>query len=295
MSWSRRQTLVPYAFLLPSFVALIIVFFVPMISTVVLSMYGDRVAGQSEFIGLDAYSRVLSSTYFPHVLRVSALWTLGNVIFVCGLGLASALMLDRRFAGRAVARALFILPWAIPYVAAGLIWGWMFDYEFGILNYLIVGSGLSDTKMDFILACPSAFYSLVGVSIWKLFPLGTVMFLAGLQTIPNEYYEAARVDGAGQVQSFLHVTLPGLRNVSIMLILLITIWSFGRTFTIIFLLTEGGPAGCTETIVVRSYLEAFKFFHIGVASAIGVVVLLISLLFSVLYLWFAYRREVSNG
>jgi multiple sugar transport system permease protein len=121
------------------------------------------------------------------------------------------------------------------------------------------------------------------------------MFLAGLQTIPDEYYEAARVDGAGPMQCFWHITLPGLRSVSIMLTLLITIWSFGRSFAIIFLLTEGGPAGCTETVVIRSYLEAFKFFHLGTASAIGVIVLLISLAFSAVYLALMYRREGADA
>jgi ABC-type sugar transport system permease subunit len=210
------------------------------------------------------------------------------------VGLATALMLDRKFPGRAAARALVILPWAIPYVAAALIWGWLFDYEFGVLNFLALSTGLVDHKLNFLLACPDALISLTGVSIWKLFPLGTVMFLAGLQTIPAEYYEAARVDGAGSLQCFWYITQPGLRSVTIMLTLLITIWSFGRAFTIIFLLTEGGPAGCSENIVIRSYLEAFKFFHIGTASAIGVIVLLISLVFSVAYLAVMYRRGLAS-
>src|SRR5262250_1652015 len=116
------------------------------------------------------------------------------------------------------------------------------------------------------------------------------MFLAGLQTIPVDHYEAARVDGAGPIQSFRYITLPGLRNVTIMLTLLITIWTFGRAFTIIFLLTEGGPAGCSENIVIRSYLEAFKFFHLGTASALGVIVLVISLMFSLVYLGIVSRQ-----
>lgn len=233
----------------------------------------------------------MASPYFSRVLATSILWTVGNVVFVLAIGMASALMLDRRFPARSVVRALFILPWAIPYVAAALIWGWMLDYEFGVLNYLAVATGMAAHKLNFLLGCPDALISLTGVSVWKLFPLGTVMFLAGLQTIPADYYEAAKVDGASALQTFRYVTLPGVRNVTIMLTLLITIWTFGRTFTIIFLLTEGGPAGCTENIVIRSYLEAFKFFHIGTASALGVIVLAISLVFSVSYLAFVYRSD----
>jgi multiple sugar transport system permease protein len=287
---SARLALTPYLFLLPSFVALAVVFFYPMLRAVMLSVYSNTVGTLGQFVGLAQYDAVLSSAYFPRVLRTSVLWTAGNVVFVWGIGLATALILDRRFPGRAIARALFILPWAIPYVAAALIWGWMFDYEFGVLNYLVHATGISSSKINFLLACPDALVSLTGVSIWKLFPLGTVMFLAGLQTIPAEYYEAAKVDGAGPLQTFWYITLPGLRNVSIMLTLLITIWTFGRAFTIIFLLTEGGPAGCTENIVIRSYLEAFKFFHIGTASAIGVIVLAISLVFSIAYLAVAHRK-----
>jgi multiple sugar transport system permease protein len=223
------------------------------------------------------------------------LWTVGNVVFVLGIGLTTALLLDRRFPGRAAVRALFILPWAIPFVAAALIWGWIFDYEYGVLNYLLRTTGVVDHKINFLLGCPIALASLTGVSVWKLFPLGTVMFLAGLQTIPAEYYEAAKVDGADLLQSFHYITLPGLRNVSIVLTLLITIWTFGRAFTIIFLLTEGGPAGCTENIVIRTYLEAFKFFHIGTASALGTIVLAISLAFSLAYLAFMHRSRPAHG
>jgi multiple sugar transport system permease protein len=294
-SWHLREKLVPYAFLFPACLALAVVFLYPMISAVAISFTDGGIGPAARFVGLEQYRRVLTSDYFANVLWTSALWSIGNVAFVWAIGLCTALLLNRNFAFRPVARTLLILPWAIPYVAAALIWGWMFDFEFGVLNFFIQSTGLTDQKLGFLLACPDALISLTGVSVWKLFPLGTVMFLAGLQTIPDEYYEAARVDGAGPMQCFWHITLPGLRSVSIMLTLLITIWSFGRSFAIIFLLTEGGPAGCTETVVIRSYLEAFKFFHLGTASAIGVIVLLISLAFSAVYLALMYRREGADA
>ncbi|MDK1493710.1 sugar ABC transporter permease [Sinorhizobium sp. 7-81] len=288
--YQKREALVPYAFLLPSFLALAVVFFYPMIHAIVISFYSNNIGSAAHFIGLQNYREVIASDWFPTVMRTSLFWTVGNVIFVCGFSLAIALMLDRKFPGRGLVRALFFLPWAVPYVAAGIVWGWMYDYEFGVLNYLINAIGLASNKVNFLTACPSAFYSVGALSIWKLVPFGTVMYLAGLQTIPSEYYEAAKIDGAGPIQAFRHVTLPGLRGVTVMLTLLIAIWSFGWSFTAIFLLTEGGPAGCTETIVVRSYLEAFKFFHVGTASAIGAIVLLLSLTFSAAYLALVYRK-----
>src|SRR5437762_4383922 len=153
LSWSTRQAITPYLFLLPSFIALALVFFYPMIHAVVLSFFANTVGPRlGRFIAFDQYVAVISSDYFPRVLRTSVLWTVGNVVFVWAIGLATALMLDRRFPGRAVARAMFILPWAIPYVAAALIWGWMLDYEFGVLNYLVRATGLADHKISFLLA-----------------------------------------------------------------------------------------------------------------------------------------------
>ena len=293
---SQRESRNAYLFLLPTFAALAVVFFYPMARVVVLSLFSNTMGGaRGTFVGIDQYATIVGSAYFPRIIRTSILWTAGNVVFVWAIGLATALMLNRDFPGRPFVRALVILPWAIPYVAAALVWGWLLDYEFGVLNYIALATGLVDHKVNFLLACPDALISLTGISVWKLFPLGTVMFLAGLQTIPGEYYEAAKVDGAGPLQTLWHITLPGLRNVTIMLTLLITIWTFGRAFTIIFLLTEGGPAGCSETIVIRSYLEAFKFFHIGTASALGVMVLLISLVFSIAYLLVVQRRQRAGG
>jgi multiple sugar transport system permease protein len=295
LSWARRERIVPYAFLGPTLAALAVVFFFPMLEAFRMSLYEiGMAAGAQRFVGLRQYERVLTSPYFGKILVTSVVYTVGNVVFVWSIGLATALMLHRPFPGRAVARAMVILPWAIPYVAAALIWGWMFDYEFGVLNYALTTLGVFKQKVNFLTACQPALASLTGVSIWKLFPLGTVMFLAALQTIPEDHYQAARVDGAGRVQCFRYVTLPGVRNVSVFLTLLITIWSFGRSFTVIFLLTEGGPAGCSETVVIRTYLEAFKFFHPGTAAALGVLVLLISLAFSLCYLWIMYRTEAPR-
>jgi multiple sugar transport system permease protein len=291
LGWAKADRLAPYAFLAPTMVALTIVFFLPMVEAFRMSFHEIGMGVGERFVGFGQYKRVVTSAYFGNILLTSVIYTVGNVIFVWSIGLATALMLHRPFPGRAVARALVILPWAIPYVAAALIWGWMFDYEFGVLNYALTSLGLIGQKLNFLTACGPSLASLTGVSIWKLFPLGTVMFLAALQTIQEEQYHAARVDGAGAVQCFRYVTLPGVRNVSVFLTLLITIWSFGRSFTVIFLLTEGGPAGCTETVVIRTYLEAFKFFHPGTAAALGVIVLVISLFFSICYLWMMYRAE----
>lgn len=271
---------------------LIFVFFFPMLTALWMSLHtGGLGLYGGQYTGLSEYGVILTSPDFWNAAKNSAFYAAGNLVGVLGCGLVAALTVRRRFPGVGVARALLITPWAIPYVAAALIWGWMFNYAFGVLNYLLHQLGIVRGGVGWLIGCPSALWSLTGVSVWKLFPLATVMFLAGLQTIPVDLYESAWVDGAGWLASFRHITLPGIREITVILTLLITIWSFGRAFTIIYLLTGGGPGGCSETLVIRTYLEAFKFFHPDTGAALGTIVLVISLAFSIVYLRMAYREE----
>ncbi|MEI8703457.1 carbohydrate ABC transporter permease [Mesorhizobium sp. ISC15] len=252
-------------------------------------MSNDISPGGSTFVGFRNYSDVISNKYFYNALAISAIYTAGNVILVWIFGLAGALLVHGDFAGRWFFRCALILPWAVPYVATALIWSWMFNYEFGVLRYLT--TEVAGTAPDFLNGNPYALMSVTGVSVWKAYPLGMVMLLAGLQSIPKEQYEAAVVDGAGPVSQFFHVTLPGLKTVSIFLMLLVGIWSFGRAFTIVYVLTAGGPARGTETVVIQAYHEVFRFFHPGTGAALATIILAISLLFSAIYLAILYRSE----
>lgn len=265
-------------FLGPCIVSLIAVFLVPTVQTFNMSLHADTMGGSPAFVGLDNYLAILGHRDFTTLMTTSVLYTLGNVVFVWGLGLGIAILLNERFPGRAFVRALFIVPWAMPYVAASLIFSLLFNYDTGVLNYilsLVSGGALS---IEYLTACPNALFSLTGISIWKLLPLGIVMMLAALQSIPESHYEAAHIDGANRLQRFWYITLPGTRATTVMLTLLMMIWCFGRSFTAIYLLTGGGPAGCSETIVLKSYLEMFQLFHPGTAAALGVGVLVISVL-----------------
>lgn len=290
LSWSRREQLTPFLFLLPCVIALIVVYFYPIFEAVKTSFESDDISSSaSTFVGLKNYQDVIASKYFYHALSISTIYTVGNVVFVWIVGLAGALLVNGNFPGRWFFRCALILPWAVPYVAAALIWSWMFNYEFGVLRYLTTAA--VGAAPDFLSQNPYALMSVTGVSVWKAFPLGMVMLLAGLQSIPKEQYEAALVDGAGPVSQFLHVTLPGLKTISIFLMLLVAIWSFGRAFTIIYVLTGGGPARGTETVVIRAYNEVFRFFHPGTGAALATIILTISLVFSAVYLAILYHSE----
>ncbi|MER8604884.1 sugar ABC transporter permease [Mesorhizobium sp. M1233] len=290
LGWRRREQLTPYLFLLPCAVALTVVYFYPIFEAIRTSFESNDISpGGASLVGFKNYSTIIHSKYFYQALEISALYTIGNVVLVWIFGLSGALLVHGEFAGRWFFRCVLILPWAVPYVATALIWSWMFSYEFGVLRYLT--AEVAGVAPDFLNRNPYALMSVTGVSVWKAFPLGMVMLLAGLQSIPKEQYEAAVVDGAGPISQFIHVTLPGLKTISIFLMLLIGIWSFGRAFTIVYVLTSGGPARGTETVVIQAYHEVFRFFHPGTGAALATIILTISLVFSAIYLAILYRSE----
>ncbi len=293
--WRGLGTGLPAAFFLaPCLIALALVYLYPTLRTFQMSVMSDAMGRSPTFVGLSNYARIFADPTLPRLLTTSVIYTVGNVAAVWAIGLGTALLLNESFRGRSIVRALFIIPWAMPYVAASLIFAWMLGFDTGILNYMLrtLSGGLLEA--EFLTACPDALVTLTGISIWKLFPLGTVMMLSALQTIPESHYEAARVDGASSWQCFRYVTLPGIRSTSITLTLLMMIWCFGRSFTAIYLLTGGGPAGCSETIVLRSYTEMFQGFRPGTASALGVGVLVISFVCAAAYLWFVRSMEARR-
>ncbi|CAN7743189.1 carbohydrate ABC transporter permease [Mesorhizobium sp. LjNodule214] len=290
LSWSRREKLTPFLFLLPCAIALAVVYFYPILEAIRASFESNELSSNgTNFVGFRNYSQIISSDYFYRALFISAIYTAGNVILVWVFGLAGALLVHGDFTGRWFFRCVLILPWAVPYVATALIWSWMFNYEFGVLRYLT--AAVAGTAPDFLNRNPYALMSVTGVSVWKGFPFGMVMLLAGLQSIPKEQYEAAFVDGAGPISQFFHVTLPGLKTISIFLMLLVGIWSFGRAFTIVYVLTAGGPARGTETVVIQAYHEVFRYFHPGTGAALATIILGICLVFSAIYLAILYRSE----
>jgi len=200
------------------------------------------------------------------------------------VGLAGAILLNKPFQGRALARTLIIIPWAVPSVVTVLIWNWMLDTNYGVINYFLQTLHLIDANLQWRAKPDLAQISVIAVTVWSTYPVALVMLLAGLQSIPRDLYEAAAVDGSNAWQRFRHITWPGLAPVNLVVILLLSLLAFTRVVTIIYVMTAGGPAGATETLPIQTYLQAFKFFRMGYASAIGTVVLVIAVIFSVIYL-----------
>ncbi len=290
-TWQRVKTRTfPYLLIAPSVLCLSGILLYPIIKGILLSFYAVKFAETAPFVGLANYRRMLYDPAFWRMLRLTLIYTFFSVGGTFGLALAIAILVNKRFRGRTAVRAILTLPWAIPEVAAVLVWTWMFDYQYGVVNFLLKQLHVIQQSPQWLMDPHLALASVLIVTIWKVFPLSTLVLLAGLQSISPDLYEAARIDGASRFQQFWYVTKPGLRAIGSILLLLITIWSF-RRFTIIWVMTQGGPMDATQTLVVGVYRFAFNYFDMGYAAALGVVGFILSVVATLVY--FTFDRRLS--
>lgn len=283
-----------YAFTAPLILVMVAFLGYPIVKAAVMSFqywYLPRPKPEGNyFVGLDNYSAVFHDPNFTHSLAVTGLYIVVTVLARFLIGLFVAMLLNAKFRGRAVARALIIIPWAIPEVVTCLVWILMYDKDFGIINFLGISMNLMSQPVQFLTDPSIALWSAMAVGIWKGFPFVAIMLLAGLQSIPGELYEAARVDGARPWQQFRKITWPLLRPVSLIVFLLLVIWTI-RDFGIVYLLARGGPSQATEMLTIYIYNTSFKYFDFGKASAAGMIMLIFCAIFTVIYLKLLNKEE----
>ena len=240
------------------------------------------------WVGLDNYAWLLGNREFWRALLLSSLWAGATVGLQIILGTAVALLLHQPFKGRSMVRGLVLFPYMMPVVSVVLVWMLLYNALYGVVNWLLVQAGILSAPIAWLSQPDSAFWGVVLVGVWKYFPFVVVIVLARLQVIPQDLYEAARIDGAGPVARFIDITLPQLRDVLLVVALLRTIFMFNN-FEIIFLLTGGGPLKATMTLPIMVYEQAFAISELGRGSAIAAVMFL--LLFSVMSAYFAFLRK----
>jgi multiple sugar transport system permease protein len=235
------------------------------------------------FVGLRNYAALLDDPIFWHSVRVTALFTLGNLAGSFGLGLLTALLLHERFRGRALARAVLLLPWALPQVAAVVVWRWLLQVQYGAVNYILWRAHLVATPSIQWLVRPNlGLYAVLMAAVWWQYPIATTFLQAGMESVPLDLYEAAGIDGATAWQRFRHVTWPGLSHVRNVLLLLLLFWSLGQVI-IIWTMTAGGPARATQTLAILVYQRAFSDFQFGSAAALATIVLAVALGIGLVY------------
>ncbi|MBN9061988.1 MAG: hypothetical protein BGP06_06530 [Rhizobiales bacterium 65-9] len=231
--------------------------------------------------GLNNYISVLSDPETWDSVVTTILYVVGTIVPSFLIGLGVALLLNRQFPLRRALRCLALLPWAAPGVLVSVVFLWLFDPSYGVVNYLLRATSVSNADVGWFTNEDTALFAVILPSIWKSFPFFALTILGALQTIPEDLYEAAHTDGANSLQRFFNVTWPGIRGPAVLAIILNALWAL-REFDIIFATTGGGPARATETLGIRAYIEAFSYFEIGRASAIGVLTIALAALMIIL-------------
>ncbi|MEV4298080.1 carbohydrate ABC transporter permease [Microbispora rosea] len=274
------------ALLLPALVPVLLFSVGPLVYGILLAFTDARSGRNTEtaFVGLENFAELLSDGDFWESFRIGMVWGLSVTVlqFLASLGLALLLNQDLRLRG--VARVLAVVPWAMPPVVVGLMWRLVYHPDAGLLNGLF-GSDV-DWLHDFSLALPAV----IVVGVWTGMPQTTVVLLAGLQSVPGELYEAVSVDGAGAWRRFWNVTLPQLRPVIVAITSLDFVWNINQ-FSLVYVLTQGGPGGRTRLPMLFAYEEAFRYGFFGYAATLGVAITIVVLVVLGLYLW----RQAREG
>lgn len=267
LSRKHREWIAAALFLLPDSLGLLVFVVTPMVLSVVLSFFQVSGFGSYEWIGLGNYERMVEDPLFWESMRITGLYVLilVPVLFVVSLGLG--LLVKQNLPGVSVFRTIFFMPYVISLIVVGLLWKFMLDEQVGVVNKAFRAVGMEGHSW---LGDPEiALYSVIAIFIWVMMGYYMIIFLAGLQEIPKEYYEAARIDGAGPWTQFRTITWPLLRPTSFFVLLMSTVAAVTGGFELIFVLTEGGPANSTSLAIYYIYQQAFIFGEYGYAAAMG--------------------------
>ena len=280
-------------FLVPAVLIIAFVLLFPIIQTVILSFgrNSTSIFTGYEYAGLANYQRLLKTPRFITSLNNTIFFTAVTVPIELALGIALALILNRRFQGKGLVRMAVLFPWALPTALNALMWRWMFNTEFGLFNSMLTDTGLAVERVNWLGAIPTSMYAMMFVSIWKTSSFMALLLLAGLQTIPDDLYEAGSVDGTNRLTEFRFITLPLLRPAILVSVLLRTMDAM-RTFELPFNLTDGGPLTSTETLSLYAYRAIFQYVNFNLGSGAILIQFIIIMSISIMYIVIIRRGDM---
>jgi len=279
--------------LLPALVLLAILIVYPLINSIIISFHSQLIYEQKgKFVGLQNYIDFLKDKEFWHSFLLSIEWTLANVVGQVVLGVIMSLFLNEQFKGRTIVRGLVLLPFFMPVVSIMLMWRWMLNDSYGIINYLFMSIGIIKEPISWLGSTQYAFPVVIFISIWRYFPFVIINVLAKLQTIPTELYEAARIDGANTFSEFWYVTLPQISDVLKIVVMLRIIFMFKKVDEIM-MLTNGGPGSSTEVLPLFAYRNAFEAMQLGKGAASSIIVLIILMVLMAIYFTYSDQKELE--
>lgn len=286
-----RFSIFPYLALLPAIAFLLVVMIYPSIDLIFTSFQDYRLGGESSFVGLNNYIYIFTDPLFWKSLANTlyfSFWSL-SIEMVISLGLA--MTFSKALKGIGFFRGVMLLPWMMSSAVCSVIWAWLFEGSYGLVNYLLLSAGIISQPIVWLSTPGLSMWVIIWIDIWRETPIVTMMLVAGLQSISNEVYEAARIDGANWWQQFLRITLPLLRP-AILLALILRTMIVLRVYDTVAILTAGGPAGTTEVLGTYIHKAGFSSFRFDRAAAASAILLILTLLISLIYVKFLPKEEV---
>jgi ABC-type sugar transport system permease subunit len=288
----RRRNLAPYLWVLPAVLIYAVFKLGPMLGGLYLALLQWDGIEPAKFVGLQNFTRMLDDEVIGMALLNNVKYAVGTVAGKMVLALLLALLLNGALRGRTVYRTALFLPVVMSFVVVGILWSWLYNGQFGLINSLLRGLGLDFLIFDWLGDTRIALWSLMLVDIWKWYGFHMVIFLAGLQTIPAELYEAARIDGAGRWHQFWHITLPLLQPTMLVNVTLSLMGAF-NVFDIPYVMTEGGPANSTMVMALHIYVRGFKFYRFGYSAAMSYVLLTLVTILAAIQMRLMARESVA--
>ena len=283
----KSQKWYPYVLILPTFLAIGIILLYPMFKGLMLSfqnyILSKPVPKNERFIGLGNYIEMFKDPIFLISLKKTAYWIVFSVGLQALMGLLVALVLDQKFPLRALVRGLVLIPWVLPSVVSALLWSWILDGTYGLFNDWLMRLHIINQNIPWLANPKTAFGSVIATNVWKGFPFFAISFLAGLQAIPKNLYEAAEIDGANMWQRFWAVTMPHLKPILITSTVLRIIWT-ANTTDLILTMTQGGPGYTTNVLALYTYLKAWSELNLGYSSAMAIILMGIIIVFISIYI-----------
>lgn len=287
----RKPYLWPYLLVAPALAIVLCVVFVPIVNAISMSFqsYDLKFPKKIGFIWFQNYSKLLNDKLFWQSLLRTLQWVVFGVGLQFVFGFMLALILNRNFRGRGLTRAVSLIPWVTPGVLIALMWRWIFDGNYGVLNDLLKNIGLITENIPFLAQKATAMPSVITAIVWQGIPFFAIMLLAGLQGIPGELYEAADIDGASGSQKLFRITVPSLKNTIFVTTMLRVIW-VANSVDVIYSMTEGGPAYASQTLSVYIFIKA-KGLDLGYASAMAIIMAILLMAVSIPYLRSMFRNQ----
>jgi len=280
-----------YLLLTPAILFLIIFMLYPIIYVFLMSLYDtDKLGRLKDFVWFANYGKQFTSIDFWKITLRSGYWTVIGVVVKTVLGMVIALLLNVNFKGQKVSRLLFIIPWASSVPISAMLWKWVFDHEFGLLNHTLKALKIWQNPPVWLGEPLPSFISCMWVDIWIGIPFMALIFLAGMQAIGEDLYESAYMDGVNATQKFFYITLPGIKHLLLIASLLSALWTF-NDFNVIYILTRGGPAGSTDILITALYKSGFEWLKFSRAAVMAIITFLILTVVSLIYARVYFKQE----